>query len=295
MKRSTLLLTGILIVLGIVTVIVLRQPGESSSDGSAPEMLVSYDSAAVDGLQITSGGSTVALALEGGTWMITSPVHYRADESAVTAAISRGRKIEVRGLVSTNPEKQGVFQVDSAGTFVQVFVRGTPAAAFRIGKPGTTFNETYVRREGSADVLVGDGPLAYLFVKSPKDWRDRTVFKADRDKITSIRYRYGDTTFTLAFSDSVWRVDSRRASPAAVQNLLGTLTQYLANDFLDSAFTPAGPPLALVELLDTQLRFYQAREGNRVLVRSSRDPQWYILEPYHAQDLLKRRADLIAP
>ncbi len=34
MKRSTLLLIGILVTLGVVTAIVLQQPGESSSDKS---------------------------------------------------------------------------------------------------------------------------------------------------------------------------------------------------------------------------------------------------------------------
>jgi hypothetical protein len=295
MKRSTLLLVGILAALGIVTYIVLQRPGESNSDVSSPEMLVSYDSSGVDRIQVTSGGSTVTLALEGGKWMVAAPVHFRADESAVAAAVSRGRKIEVRGLVSNNPEKQKVFQVDSTGTLVQIFERGTEKAAFRIGKPGTTYNETYIRREGASDVLIGEGPLAYLFVKSPNDWRDRTVFKADRDKITSIRYRYGDTTFTVAFADSIWKVDSQPASPAVIQTLLGTLSNYLANDFYDSTFTPAGPPAAMVEVLDAQIRFYPGKEGGRFLAQSSRDPQWYILEPYRAQDLLKRKKDLLAP
>jgi len=294
MKRSTLLLVGILAALGIATYIVLQRPGESSRDASSPEMLVTYDSSAVDRLQVTSGGSTVSLALEGGKWMVVAPIHFRADESAVTAALSRGRKVEIRGLVSSNPEKQKIFQVDSAGTLVQIFERGAEKAAFRIGKPGTSYDETYIRREGENNVLIGEGPLAYLFVKSPRDWRDRTVFKADRDKITALRYRYGDTTFTVAFVDSIWKVDSQPASPAVIQNLLGTLSNYLANDFYDSTFTPAAPPTAVVEALDAQIRFYHSKETGKFLVQSSRDPQWYILEPYRAQDLLKRKKDFIA-
>lgn len=294
MKRSTLLLIGILVALGVVTYIVLQRPGESSSDTSARQMLVNYDSSAVDRVEVTSGGSTVRLAQEGGIWMIVAPVHFRADQNAVRSAISRGRKIEVRGLVSTNPEKQGVFQVDSAGTLVKIFEHGTEKAAFRIGKPGTTYDETYARREGEGDVLVAEGPLAYLFVKAPKDWRDRTIFKTDRDRITSVRYRYGDTTFTLALLDSAWKVDTQPAAPAAVQNLLGTLSDYLANDFVDSAFVPAGPPSALVEVSGTQIRFYRSKDSGRFLVQSSADPQWYVVEPYRAQDLLKRKMDLVA-
>jgi hypothetical protein len=294
MKRSTLLLIGVLAALALVTFLVLQRPGESSSAASSTEMLVSYDSSAVDRLEVTSGGSTITLALENGTWMIAAPVHYRADESAVNSAISRGRKIEVRGVVSSNPEKQALFQVDSAGTLVKVFEHGVEKTSFRIGKPGTSFNETYVRREGATDVLVAEGPLAYLFVKTPKDWRDRTILKADREKITSIHYRYGDTTFTVAFVDSVWKIDAQPASPAVVQNLLGTLSAYLANDFLDSTFTPPGPPAAVVEVADVQIRFYQNKEKNKFLVQTSRDPQWYVVEPYRAQDLLKRKKDFIA-
>jgi hypothetical protein len=293
MKRSTLLLIGILLALGIATYFVLQRPGETSSDTVSREMLVTYDSAAVDGIEITSGGSAVRLALEGGKWMIVSPVHFRADENAVTSAISRGRKIEVRGVVSSNPEKQGVFQVDSSGTLVKIFEHGAEKAAFRIGKAGTTFDETYVRRGGDNNVLIAEGPLAYLFVKSPKDWRDRTIFKADRDRITSIRYRYGDTTFTVAFVDSVWKVDSQPAAPASIQNLLGTLSNYLANDFVDSSFTPDGPPAAVVEVAGTQLWFYHAGEGGKFLVKNSDDPQWFVVEPYRAQDLLKRKKDLL--
>lgn len=293
MKRSTFLLIGILVALGVVTYIVLQRPGESSSDAVTRDMLVTYDSAAVDRLDISSGGSTLSLALEGGKWMIVAPVHFRADENAVTSAISRGRKIEVRGVVSNNPEKQGVFQVDSSGTLVKVFEHGNEKAAFRIGKAGTTFDETYVRREGEGNVLIAEGPLAYLFVKSPKDWRDRTIFKADRDKITGIRYRYGDTTFTVAFADSVWKVDSQPAAPASIQNLLGTLSNYLANDFVDSSFTPGGPPAALVEVDGTQLQFYRAGDSGRFLVKNSSDPQWFVVEPYRAQDLLKRKKDLL--
>lgn len=295
MKRSTLLLIGILLALGIVTYIVLQRPGESNSDISSRDMLVHYDSSAVDRIEVASGGTTVRLDLEGGKWMITAPVHFRADENAVTSAISRGRNIEVRGLVSNNREKQGVFQVDSAGTLVTIFEHGTEKAAFRIGKPGTSYDETYVRREGEGDVLVADGPLAYLFVKSPKDWRDRTIFRTDRDKITSIGYRYGDTTFTVSLADSAWKVDAQPAAPAAIQNLLGSISNYLANDFVDSSYVPSGPPAAAIEVSGTQIRFYSAKDSGKFIVQSSADPQWYVVEPYRAQDLLKRKKDLLAP
>jgi hypothetical protein len=292
MKRSTWILIVVLLLLAATTYLVLQRPGESSSPASAGEMLVSYDSAAVDKLEITSAGAAVVLALEEGKWMIVSPVHYRADDAAVTAAVSRGRRLELKGLVSSNPQKQSLFQVDTTGTQVRVFARGAETASFHIGKVGTSFSETYVRREGSNDVYIAEGPLSYIFVKSPKDWRDRVIFKADRDKIVNIAYRYGDTTFTLAFRDSVWEVDNEPASASVVQSLLGSLSNFLTNEFVDSGYTPTSAPSAIVELLGTQIRFYQPKNSTKLMVQSSQSPQWYEVENWRASEVLKRKKDL---
>jgi hypothetical protein len=292
MKRSTGILLGALVLLAAAAYFVLQKPGESSVESTEGGPLVSYDSSSVDRLEITSAGATTTLSMEGGKWLITSPARFTADDAAVKSAISRGRKIELKGLVSSNPQKQQLFQLDSAGTLVKVFERGTEKAAFRIGKAGTTFSETYVRREGSNDVYVAEGPLSYIFVKTPKDWRDRAIFKTDREKITSIRYTFGDTVFTLAFRDSLWRVDNEPASPSAVQSLLGSISNFLTNEFVDSVYTPSGPPAAAIEILGTQIRFYQQKGSTKFLVQTSVTPQWYEIESWRATEVLKRKKDL---
>jgi len=295
MKRSTWVLAGILILLAVAAYFVMQKPGETSAPGSSGSLLASYDSSAVDRLEITSGGGTATLIQDGGKWMIVSPARFLADDAAVKTAISRGRNIELKGLVSSNPQKQHLFQADSTGTLVRIFERGVEKTAFRIGKAGPTFSETFVRLESSNDVYVADGPLSYIFVKSPRDWRDRAIFKAEREKITNVRYRYGDTTFILAFRDSAWNIDDEAASQPAVQSLLGSLSNYLANDFVDTAYTPSTPPVATIELLGTGLRFYQPKGSLKFLVQSSQSPQWYEVESWRASEVLKRKKDLRSP
>jgi Domain of unknown function (DUF4340) len=294
MKRSTIILAGTLAVLAIATYFVLRQPGETSTTSESTETLCHVDSSAVDKLEILTPSGSITLSLEGGTWMVAGQTgKFRADQSAVAAAVGRGKRIELRGLVSTNPEKQKVFQVDSAGTRIRFFEHGSPTASFVIGKPGPSWTETYVRRDGSADVYLAEGPLSYLYAKSLKDWRDRTIFRTDENLITSVGFRYGDTTFTLQRRDSVWLVDQTPAAEGAARSLITTLANLQSDEFIDSTFTPTAAPNAALDVAGTQIRFYLNKTTGAYAVQSSRDPQWFSIQSWRSQQILKRKKDLL--
>ena len=291
MKRSMLVLVLILIGLAVVAYLVLQKPGEQSTSGTLEQTLVTYDSAAVDRLEVVGTSGSVTLAREAGTWMVTSPLRYRADLSAVTQAIGKGRSIALKSVVSSNPQKQGLFQVDSLGTLVRVYERGTESAAFRIGKAGPNFSETYVRREGSNDVYLAEGVLTYLFNRRTRDWRDKVIFSASRDSIRAIRFQYGDTTFTLALQDSVWRVDDSEASSSTAQTFLGSIADVLADEFVDSAVTVLPKPTGVIEVEGTQMVFTYVKDRNVYYVRTSVSPQMFEIQPWRAQQLLKPKKD----
>jgi hypothetical protein len=293
MKRPLVVLALILLALVFIAIIVLQQPGEKSSSGLLGEKLVTYDSSAVDRLEIVSPSGEIVLSREAGKWMLKAPVEYRADEAAVTAAIGQGKSIELKSLVSDNPVKQGVFQVDSSGTMVRVFEHGTERAVFHVGKMSSSYTESYVRREGSNDVYLAEGILSYVFGRSAKEWRDKTIFKADRASITSVRFQYGDTTFTLTQQDSLWAIGGDRATATPVSALLGALSNFQTDDFLDSAVT-LGPPAALIETGGTQIQFYLATEGNKYTVKTSLSAQLFEVQGWKASQLLKRKKDFLS-
>ncbi len=105
MKRTTWILVGTVVVLAIIAFFVLRQPGEVSTTEGSGTMLVSYDSAAIDKIEVDASGNSVVLEKQGNGWMLTSPLRYRADQSIVTAAVGKGKNIEVKNVVSSNPGK----------------------------------------------------------------------------------------------------------------------------------------------------------------------------------------------
>jgi hypothetical protein len=292
MKRSLWIMLAILLVLVLAVVLVLQKPGETSSSSGTEGTLVSYDSAAIDKLVIISSSGSVTLEKDGTSWLVTSPARLPADEAAVAAAIGKGASLTLKGIVSSNPQKQSVFQVDSAGTLVRVFEKGTEKAAFRVGKLGSTYMETYVRREGSNDVYIADGMINYIFAKSVREWRDKTIFKTAQENIKSVRFQYGDTTFALSLQDSTWRVDGQPTQEYAVRGLLSSLSHLQADEFVDTAVTAMPPISAVVDVEGVQLRFH-INQANNYFVASSRTQQLYEIQGWHAEQILKRKKQLV--
>jgi hypothetical protein len=295
MRRSQWILVGIVVVLAVVAYFVMRQPGEVSSSGTLGIVLVEFDSAAVDRMEIRAAAGTVVLEKEGNGWMITSPIRYKADEGAATALLSQSKHLELTSLVSTNPEKRGVFAVDSAGTFVRLMEKGAERTAFRVGKATTTYTETYVRRENANEVYAASGAIAGIFVKTPKEWRDKLIIKSRPETITQVKFRYGDTTFTLAFRDSTWFVDDDSVNVHAVRTFLEALGTFQTEEFVDTTVANLPPVMAVVEVEGTQIRFRYSKEIGRYYVETSVSPQLYIMSSWRAMQILKRKSELAAP
>lgn len=292
MKRNTVYSIVVLVALGIITFFTLNREGEVSSTGSSGRMLVEYDSMSVDKLEMVSPTGSVILEKQAGTWMVTAPVKYKADETAVASAVGKGRKIELTSLVSTNPEKQALFQVDSSGTLVRVYEKGSPKTAFRIGKPSSSFTETYVRLEGSNEVQLTNEMISSYFNKQPKEWRDKSVFKMEEGKIKTVRFHYGDTTFALSLQDSMWRIERDSANQTAVKPLLSALANIQTDEFVDSALSTVPKLTAIIEVDGIQIRFFK-KDDTKYLVQTSHSPQWFELQNWRTTSLLKRKKDLL--
>lgn len=290
MRKSTWVLAAILVLLAGVTYVVMQRPGESSSTGS-DKVLVEFDSSAVDRIEVHSASGAVTLEKIGGEWTLTAPLRFRADPAGVGSALGSARRILLSSLVSTNPQKQSLFQVDSSGTLVRLSDRGAEKAVFRVGKMGPSYTETYVRREGSDDVYLATGMIGPTFARRPNDWRDKTILKADQNSITAVTFRYGDTLFTLAFRDSAWSIGDQKADQQSVTGFLGALANLQADDFIDSTVATMPNLTVQIEVAGTQLRLYAPRDGEKTYIQTSALPQLFMVYNWRAQQILKREKD----
>jgi hypothetical protein len=158
---------------------------------------------------------------------------------------------------------------------------------------GPSYTETYVRREGSNEVYLADGMLLYMFAKAPKDWRDKTILNVPQETIKNVRFQYGDTTFALAFRDSLWLLDGSPASEPPVRSLIGALANLRTDDFIDTAVTAPPPLTAAIEVDGTQIRFHKNPVNGNYYVITSVGPQVYEMQGWHADQVLRRRPEFI--
>jgi hypothetical protein len=292
MNRNTYILVGVLVVLVGVAFLVMQKPGERSSTGETGEFLASVDSLGVDKVEIKSPSSHIVLEKRGVEWFVQQPVSYRADQGNVASLIHEARVLEVKNIVSDKPEKHTVFQVDSTGTLVTFSEKGAEKASFILGKSGGSYSEVYARRSSTPEVLLVGGGSPYLFNRPVKEWRDRTVAATPRNAIKEIRFQYGDTTFVLAIKDSMWMVGKDSTQDWVVNNLISTLSNIQADDFVDTLITRPPKATAQISFAGTQITFFYVKQGDKYLVQSSSSPQWYEMQSWRANQILKRKKEI---
>ncbi|HEX9658618.1 MAG TPA: DUF4340 domain-containing protein [Bacteroidota bacterium] len=282
----------VLALLAVATFLVLRRPGETNVSGTS--FLVTYDSSSVDKIEIQSPKETVVLEKQGGTWSLTKPIQYRADQNSVQKAVGTGKSLGITSPVSTNPEKRNLFQVDSSGTLVKISSAGSETGVMYIGKTGSSFSNTYVRAAESNDVYLTDGVLSSVFNRPLKDWRDKTIFQRDKSQIKSVRFQYKDETFTLSLQDSAWIVDADPASETKATPFLNALSNIQTDEFIDTVVTTLSQPTAVISVEGADLTVYGINDGAQYIVRSSASAQLFELNKWRAEQLLKHKKDFIA-
>lgn len=293
MTRNTYVLLAILITLVIVAYLVMQKPGEKSSTGESGQVFVTIDSLAVDRIQIKSPGGRVDLQKKGVEWYLDSPLSYKADQSNVATLIHDCKNLEVKTVVSDKPEKYSVFQVDSTGTWITLFEKGAEKASFILGKSGSSYAEMYARRSSSNDVNLLSGASSYVFNRPLKEWRDRTILAFPRQDIKEVKYQYGDTAFVLSQQDSTWLIGRDSTQNDVVNNLLSTLSNVQADDFVDTLNTRPSKPTAQISYAGTQLTFFYVKQGDKYLVQCSTSPQWFEVQSWRASQILKHKKEIV--
>jgi hypothetical protein len=290
MKKNTYILIGLFGCLFAIAFLVLQKPGEQSANSASAGFLFAFDSVSVDKINIKAPVSSLQLEKRGTDWFVVQPVQYKADQAKIGQLLHQVKNIELKNIVSNKPEKHSVFQVDQAGIQVTVYEKGNEKASFVIGKMAAGYMESYIRKTNSNDVLISDGASSTMFDRPVKEWRDRTVFTAPKESIKEVRYQYGDTAFTLAFRDSSWFVGNENAQPSVVEGIVSSLVNFQADDFIDSTISPK--VTAMVTYAGAQLQFSFNKATNTYSVRSSNSPQWFIVEQWKANQILKRKKEI---
>ncbi len=291
MKKNTYILIGLFVVLLIVAFLVLQKPGEQSASSASTGFLTVIDSVSVDKIEIKTPTLFLVLEKRGTEWYIAQPINYKANQTNVGQIIHQIKNLEVKSTVSSKPEKHSVFQVDQTGTEVKVYEKGIEKTSLILGKMAASYTESYARRLNSNDVLLVEGAYSYMFNRPVKDWRDKTIFTTPKESIKEVQYQYGDTIFSIAFKDSTWLIGKDRVQRSVIDGVLSSLSNLQADDFIDSTLSPK--IMAAVTYAGVQIRFSLNKTTNKYAVQSSHSSQWFVLEPWRANQILKRKKEIV--
>ncbi len=290
MNRSTLILISILVALGAIVIFLL--PGETEHETSYTQGLgkITVDSASIVKIDMRKGGKSITLENVGGRWTLTSPLRFPADITPINQLLSALARFSVGSLISTNPEKQSLFQVDSSGTLLTVTGRSGASTALIIGKMGPSFSEVYFRLPSSKEVYLAEGFDGWLVSKEVKEWRDKTILGVSSEGVANLTYQVGGKRYEYLKDSSGWKLDAKQFDKSYMNATLSSLAHFKADDFADSGVTPTSKPITL-EIHGAQnlaLQFYPVLpDTSKYYVQLQGNPTTYVLQKWTAQQVLQ--------
>lgn len=240
--KQLLILGGVFVVLALVVLLFENPFGQSEYEKRvemAMPLFPNFDEAQVAKIKITAAGETTTLAKQDGKWVVTSPDNYPADAEGVADLLSKVGEFKNTQLVSTNPDKQAEFEVDSTtGVEAKLMdANDAPLAHLFVGKTTSGFLSSYVRVADANDVYVAQGYLKSVFDKGTRTWKDRTIFDFNKGIVTGLNITSPEETVELRLdAEGTWQLlkpEAAAVKQMEVDSLLTTFSQLDTDDFAE--------------------------------------------------------------
>lgn len=206
--------------------------------------VMKFDRDKVDGIDVTAGGKTLAIAKDGGDWKITKPVQVKADFGSVEGLISKLQSAQMKSIAADNPSPADLkkYGLDKPEVTVDL-AAGSAKATLLVGGKAEN-NTVYVRDASKPMVMTVDATLADDLKKGIDEYRRKDLFEFRAYNANHIEFtRNGQTTVFEKVkgqgqnAEDKWRRVSPNAADAdkdKIESLLSRLSNMRASSFVDS-------------------------------------------------------------
>lgn len=317
---SSIKLIGILGTLVLIYFAIQFFGGKSRSKSFKAE-LVEIDTAKVTKILIDSKGETLELVKENNAWKVSigEGKYAEAQNSNVKSTLSSLLSIKPSRIAAKNQDKWKEYQVDSAGTRIQVIEGGKTTLDLVIGRFG--FNQqamqqqqqmmmggrggqqfySYVRLKDENEVYVADNFMGMSINSDASGYRNKQILSLTTDSISKIQFNYpADSGFVLSKIDSVWSIFETQPDSAATASYLSDI-RYLSNsNFVDDVPTSAlvSPTVSLNISQngepDIMVKAFQ-HPLHKWIINSSVNPQSYFADEELVKKLFVGSGKLLTP
>ena len=277
MKTSTKVLILVFVVL---VAIYLGQEyfGGKTRSESYKSKLVEINTEEVNMMRLTKGEQEITLKRSGEEWRLTLPSgkEVPAKYSAVEQAVNSLESITPDKMVARVSEKWAEYEVDTAGTRVEIYEGDKKTLDIVLGKFGMRGqNQFYnhVRLFDNDEVYVANDFISFTVPYGPDSYRDQDLFDIQKDSLTSITFEYpADSSFVMEKQDDHWLVEGVEADSSALAGYFGSLAYKASSSFEDETEQSSlGQPLWKITFKatnkETVVDAYQ--EGDKWFVKTS--------------------------
>jgi hypothetical protein len=209
----------------------MKMPAKKSSEEIA--LFPEFDPEQATTIRVNGETNKLTLSKEGDQWVVTEKDNLPADKGEIKQALQIVSELKRDNIISKNPTKQEIFQVDPNKGF-EVEIDGKEdktLAHFYIGKNGPDFMSTYFRKADSDEVILYKGfHLRSRFDKPADTWLDKFVILVQEQDVDRIEFKRADGPFSLVHDheEEKWRLDSPEKSDIK-EKMEKDITQTLFN------------------------------------------------------------------
>ena len=306
MKKPIYVLLAIFLLFVIIYLVLVQKEKKTFSPRTV-ENFLGLDSASVNRIEFKKYDTKMVFQKIGQQWYIVEPDSYQADNKAIGQLISLASHLTVGEIISSNPEKQILFQVDSlTGTGLDFLSGERQVASVVVGKMSDDYMHAYLRRTGSEDVYLAKGFFSSITQQRVDHWRDRQILAFDPELVTEVEFAQGKDKFKLTLEDTMWQLSPHpyRETAAADNQKVGDYVRTLADIKSDKfpfdeeilGLRLENPELA-IKLTFTdghEERLFATKapgEGTRYFVKTDQGESVFILFEYSFKRLAKNPED----
>jgi hypothetical protein len=192
------------------------------------------DAERVDGLEVTTPGSTLRFGKVNGSWQLVAPAEARSDAVMISSAVSRLSSAQMKAMApGTDLTEYGL---DKPAATVRVS-SGSAQATLLVGKTAEE-GTVYAKDASRPGIFTIESAIVDELKKNPGEYRQKDLFDVRAFNATSLEVTHGTQTLTFKKDGDKWK----QTAPAAkdgdatkIDTVLAVSTGARAISFVDKA------------------------------------------------------------
>lgn len=231
MSKSTKILIGVLVVLGIIYAI--QQVTSTTSTTQSSKPFAGIDTAKVVKISVDFGRK-IDITRKADGWTITSPIDFPAAVGQVNQLLSHVGSDPSATVVSDNLSDSSAYGLRASSPSLTFAEADGKTVSLRVGDVSPDFNGCYVQMGKEGQVLELSTNLRTLVGQSLSNWRDKKIFGFHETDIEAMDFAIGDTLYHFFHRDTLWRVNGVDVPEMRAHDIVESLVGTTALGFIDS-------------------------------------------------------------